>query len=88
MNESESNYQRNLDQWQRLGESYTEKMIAIFEKNLEQAQVYQDQLYKAFTQVVDSQFNLAMSGFKALENQTVRLAGTFDEALKTEKPKK
>lgn len=88
MTEMENYYQKNLELWQQFGESYTGKVIAAFEKNLEQSQVYQDQMHKALTQVFDSQFNLVMSGLKAMEDQTIRLTKTFDESLKKETTKK
>jgi hypothetical protein len=59
-------------------------MFSIFEKNLEQSKVFQDQLQQAVAEVVDSQFNLMISGLKALENQTAKLTKSMDEILETE----
>jgi hypothetical protein len=84
MNNQENLYQQGLDYWQRYGETYSENMSSIFEKNLEQSKVFQDQLQKAVAEVVDSQFNLMISGLKALENQTAKLTNSMDEILKTE----
>lgn len=84
MNNQEKLYQQGLDFWQRYGETYSENMFAIFEKNLEQSNVFQDQLQEAVAEVVDSQFSLIISGLKTLENQTVKLTKSMDEILKTE----
>lgn len=84
MNNQENLYQQGLDYWQRYGETYTGNMFAAFEKNLEQSKVFQDQLQEAVAEVVDSQFNLLISGLKAFENQTAKLTKSMDEILKTE----
>ena len=84
MNNQENLYQQGLDYWQRYSETYSQNMFSIFEKNLEQSKVFQDQLQKAVAEVVDSQFNLMISGLKALENQTVKLTKSMDEILETE----
>jgi phage gp36-like protein len=84
MNNQENLYQQSLDFWKRYGETYSENMFAIFEKNLEQSKVFQDQLQEAAAEVVDSQFSLIISGIKTLENQTVKLTKSMDEILKTE----
>ena len=84
MNNQENLYQQSLDFWQRYGETYTENMLSVFEKNLEQSKVFQDQLQGAVVEVIDSQFNLIISGLKSLENQTAKLTKSMDEILKTE----
>jgi hypothetical protein len=84
MNNQENLYQQGLDYWQRYGETYSENMFSIFEKNLEQSKVFQDQLQQAVAEVVDSQFNLMISGWKALENQTAKLTKSMEEILETE----
>jgi len=84
MNNQENLYQQGLDYWKRYSETYSENMSSIFEKNLEQSKVFQDQLQQAVVEVVDSQFNLMISGLKALENQTAKLTKSMDEILETE----
>ena len=60
---------KNVALWQQFTTTYSENMMALFEKNLEQSQMFQQQMQIVVSQVVNSQFDLMLTSLKTLEKQ-------------------
>ena len=80
-------FQKNIEFWQQFGENYTQNMMSMFEKNMEQSRAFQEQMQEAVSQVVNSQFDMIMNSLKAVQEQVDDLARTVNEMSYPEKSK-
>ncbi len=66
-------FQKNLEAWQALNASAVENLMALFEKNLETSQAFQNQMQTAVEKVVNSQFEMLNAGIAAMQQQMAQL---------------
>lgn len=66
-------FQKNLEAWQAINTSAVENLMALFEKNLETSQAFQNQMQTAVEKVVNSQFEMVNAGITAMQQQMAQL---------------
>lgn len=66
-------FQKNLEAWQAINTSAVENLMALFEKNLETSQAFQNQIQTAVEKVVNSQFEMLNAGITAMQQQMAQL---------------
>lgn len=66
-------FQKNLEAWQAINTSAVENLMALFEKNLETSQAFQNQIQTAVEKVVNSQFEMVNAGITAMQQQMAQL---------------
>lgn len=72
-------FQKNLEAWQALNASAVENLMALFEKNLETSQAFQNQMQTAVEKVVNSQFEMLNAGITAMQQQMSQLLALLNQ---------
>ncbi|GAB4153175.1 MAG: hypothetical protein Fur0021_18720 [Candidatus Promineifilaceae bacterium] len=72
-------FQKNLEAWQALNANAVENLMALFEKNLETSQAFQNQMQTAVEKVVNSQFEMLNAGITAMQQQMTQLLALLNQ---------